>query len=302
MVKLEDLKASIEANKYGYNFLIFIDKDAEFISEQYIHAIKDILHKEINYVDDINQVLKSSTLFGDNESEYLDIVKIDAFDILDNKLFNKNNLIVVCKKISDEAKSFYDKYIVNFLKLENWQIKDYLYSMCDGLNDKQLEYILSITNYDIYRLQNEIDRITLFDKSIRSNIFEEFVSEGVLEDLSSYTIFNFTNAILKKDKSALSNIYKELKSMDVEPIGLLTILYNNFRNIIKIQLTSNATPDNTNIPSKQFWAIKHNCDIYTKQKLIEIFIMLTDLDRKIKTGEISVSLLIDYILVNIFCE
>lgn len=301
-MKLEDLKSSIEANKYDYNFLIFIDKDSEFLSEQYIYAIKDILHKDLNYIEDINQVLKSSSLFGGYESDYLDIVKVDTFDTIDKRLFNKNNLIIVCKKISDEAKAFYNEYIVNFSKLENWQIKDYLYSMCDGLDDKQLEYILNITNNNIYRLQVEIDRITLFDKSVRSNIFKEFMGEGVLEDLSSYTIFNLTNAILKRDKSAVSNIYKELKSMDVEPIGLLTILYNNFRNIIKIQLTNNATPEGTNIPSKQFWAIKHNCGIYTKQKLITIFIMLTDLDRKIKTGELNVSFLIDYILVNIFCE
>ena len=301
-MKLEDLKSSIEANKYDYNFLIFIDKDSEFLSEQYIYAIKDILHKDLNYIEDINQVLKSSSLFGGYESDYLDIVKVDTFDTIDKRLFNKNNLIIVCKKISDEAKAFYNVYIVNFSKLENWQIKDYLYSMCDGLDDKQLEYILNITNNNIYRLQVEIDRITLFDKSVRSNIFKEFMGEGVLEDLSSYTIFNLTNAILKRDKSAVSNIYKELKSMDVEPIGLLTILYNNFRNIIKIQLTNNATPEGTNIPSKQFWAIKHNCGIYTKQKLITIFIMLTDLDRKIKTGELNVSFLIDYILVNIFCE
>lgn len=301
-MKLEDLKSSIEDNKYDYNFLIFIDKDAEFLCEQYIFAIKNILNKDLNYVEDINQILKSSSLFGDSESDCLDIVKVDTLDITDSKLFSKNNLIVVCKKISDDAKSFYDRYIVNFPKLENWQIKDYLYSICNGLDEKQLDYILNITNYNIYRLQTEIDRITLFDKNARSNIFKEFVDEGVLEDLSAYTIFNLTNAVLKKDKSIVGSIYRELKSMDVEPIGLLTILYNNFRNIIKIQLTNNATPESTNIPSKQFWAVKYNCNVYTKQKLIEIFIMLTDLDRKIKTGEINTSLLIDYILVNIFCQ
>ena len=100
--------------------------------------------------------------------------------------------------------------------------------------------------------------------------------------------------------AACKKIYKEIDKIDIEPIGLVTVLLNNFRNIIKIQLANNPTAESCGMKPNQFWAIKHSCGLYTKEQLLSIFNFLTEIDKKIKTGMIPVdSFLIDYIVINI---
>ena len=51
-------------------------------------------------------------------------------------------------------------------------------------------------------------------------------------------------------------------------------------------------------PNK-YWAVKYSCGFYTKDELIQIYRFLTGLDRKIKTGEMPVNNLVDYIIVKV---
>ena len=159
--------------------------------------------------------------------------------------------------------------------------------------------MISLCGSNRDRLQQELDKITLFRIDERKYLFDSLIRDGAVDDLSSYSIFNFTNAIISKDYVTLKSIYKELTRIDVNEFGLLTILLKNIKNLIMVQLNSNPTPETTGMDSRQLYAIKKIPKVYSAEQLVKIYQMLLDVDRQIKSGELPTEILIDYLVVKI---
>ena len=303
MADLKSIKTSIENNTYQCSFTIFKYYNVDFIPYQYVNEISKQQNLSVEIVEDLALFTKPATsIFGGSSisDSILYLYIVDKFECLSERISRYNNLIVICKTIDKDTEKLFQQYIVSVPKLEDWQIADYVYSLAEGVDTKLLDSLIKVCNNDIYRLDQELKKIKIFDKQERNFVFNQFIEDGIFNDLSKYTIFDFSNAIVKKDIATLRNIYREIDRIDIEPIGLVTVLLNNFRNIIKIQLASNPTAESCGMKPNQFWAIKYSCGIYTKDQLLFIFDFLTEIDKKIKTGMIPVdSFLIDYIVVSI---
>ena len=207
----------------------------------------------------------------------------------------------MCNSVDkDKSLDIFNPYIVEMPKLEDWQIKDYVYSRADGISTHKLDWLISICNNDIYRLENELDKIELFNIKERDLLFDVFVDNGMFSDLSNLVVFDLTNAILQKDIKKVNTILEEIKNFDCEPLGVNTILVNSFRNIINIQLTQNPTAEKLGMKGNQFYALKKSCGYYSKEQLIKIYDIITSAEYKMKSGEISNEQLIDYMILNIF--
>jgi DNA polymerase III delta subunit len=298
-MKIEDLKRDIENKTLDTKLIIFKYEDIPYVPFQYINEIAKQRELKVEYLEEDSQLISTADIFGVKTPLGIRLLKIDKFENSNNKLLDEDNLYIVCKKISKDAEDTLSDRIVSVPKLENWQIKDYVYSQLEGIDTKELDELIDLCKYDIYRLQSEIEKLLIFNEGERKYIFSDFVYDGIFSDLSTYTVFDLSNSIIKKDTKRLLDIYKELDKIDCEPLGLVTILLNNFRNIIKIQLASNPTPESTGLKPNQFWAIKYNCNVYTKDQLLAVFDLLTDTDRRIKTGEITTTILVDYLITHI---
>jgi DNA polymerase III delta subunit len=178
-------------------------------------------------------------------------------------------------------------------------LKDYVYSITEGVAHKDLDWLMQLCGTNYARLQQELDKVSLFREDERRYLFDDLIRDGAVDDLSSYSIFNFTNAITSKDLTAIKSVYKELSRMDVNEFGLLTILLKNFKNIIMVQLNANPTPENTGLDGKQLYAIKKIPRVYSATQLVDIYTMLLDIDRQIKSGELPTDILIDYLVTKI---
>lgn len=298
---IKTIKQQIETNNIPNHILIFkyINKEltSKFLCYQYLNEIIKIKNINVEYVSDISYINTNNTLFGDIINDYLIILTTDKFNSVDITLLNTKNIIIVCNDTTSECESIFMDYIVQFPKLETWQIKDYVYSTLNGVDKKYLDRMIDLCNFDIFRLDKEIEKLKLFTITEQPYIFQELISDGNFDDLSNETIFNLTNAILKKDKNALVNIYTELNKIDCEPLGVVTILLNNIKNIIKIQLSPHSSPESCGLPTNKYWAIRKNvCGYYNRNELINCFLMLNNLDKQLKTGELEVSYFIDYII------
>ena len=172
--------------------------------------------------------------------------------------------------------------------------------MADGVDNRKLDWLISICNKDIYRIDSELSKLSLFSKKERDSVFEMFANEGMFSDLSDLVVFDLTNAIIKRDIKAVGEILEDIKNFDCEPLGVNTILVNSFRNILSIQLSVNPTAEKLNMKSNQFYALKKNCGFYSKEQLIKIYDIVTSSEYKMKRGEISNDQLIDYMILNIF--
>lgn len=298
MISLNVLKHKIENNDLNIHCIIYVcDKINEFIPHQYALEFCKNNNFEIIHAESIVD-LPHNNLFG-NVSNYLTIYKIDTLNenlMVDQEEIAKNYVWVICNKINAKYKKIYDDNIVEVPKLQEWQIKDFITSRCKNLTDDEVNELYFCYKNDLFRLDSELDKLEL----IGSDNYKK-IKNQLFVDVSNFNIFDVTNAIIKRDKITLSNIYKEINNIDIDPYGFITVLIKNFRQIIDVQLAKNATAESVGVSSKQFWAIKnYSCGYYNKDELVNIFKFLNSLDYKIKSGEIDTSLLIDYIICKIF--
>lgn len=298
---LKDLKNQIENKNIELKFSIYKYTDNLFLPFHYIKEIKKVLNCEIEFIENLNSYLNRSkdifTIQDKSDENLLNIFIVDNFEECKKELIKANNLIIICKTMSSEVEEFFTPYITVFPKLEKWQIKEYVYSYGEGIDSKKLDSLIELCKWDIYRIENELSKIKIFSVNERKYKFNEFIENGIFNDLSNHNIFDFSNAILKKDINSLSALYTEIEKIDCEPLGLVTILYNNLKTIISIQLDPSITAEKLGIPSNRFWSIKkNNCGYYTKTQLIKSFELITSIDKKLKTGEITSDIIVDYIV------
>ena len=298
-MNIQDVKNIITKNEYSGQFIIFWCEDTPFIPQQYIEKLIADNNLQVSYSHEIDQSIITSTNMFKVADSFLRVYDIESFD---GELYDirfEKYLFIICRKLIN-CDSYKD-YIVEVPKIEPWQLKDFAYSVADGVNETELDELISACGNDIYRLNSEIDKIKLFPQTSRSLIFQQFKQDGIFNDITDLTIFDLSTAIIQKDVEKLKQIYLQLDRIDVNPLALVNILYQNFKDIIKIQLGKNATPESTGIARNKFFAITYNnLNFYTSNQLISIFEMLTSIDYQLKTGVLDADLIIDYIIVNIF--
>lgn len=290
-MKLEDLKNQINNFSFKKQFLIFKYSDNDFLVNQYIDAIAKLLNADIIYADAVYQ---ENNLFEEQDDD-IHVVHVQSLEQTDIN----DNYIVVTKSISKELSKELSEYIVEFPKLVDWQIEDYVKSRLRKLNDNNLKELCTIAKYDIYRIENEINKLSIFNEDLVNSLYLKLKKEYNYSDLSDKSIFDFVNAIMKKDKEELSLLYNKMKVIDVEPAGLCTLLINKFRNIIDVRFNANASSTNLNLTQKQINAIRYSSTNFKNDELIKIYKLLVDIDYKLKSGLLDYDLIVDYILCNI---
>lgn len=299
-MKLETIKEQIESNNILNTFIIF-QCENNFIPHQYVNEISKRLNLNIEYIEDLDSVVASSfnVFFTDTPVKSLKVYHCDTFEYYNKDLMNEENLIIICKKVDKSTQEIYNDYIVTVNTLEHWCVKDYLYSILSGVKTEYIDWLMEVCNYDINRLQLEAEKLLLFTENERNIVFNEMLDEKAFCDISNKGIFDFTEAITKQNLESLNTIYTEIENMDVEPLGVVTILYKNFLKYLSVWYSRNPTPENTGLSSKQIWAINRLPHIWTEQDIVYILNLLTSIDFKIKNGDLPVSILRDYLVVKI---
>lgn len=302
-MKIETLKASIEANNISDSLIVFHYEDVPFVAVQYVKEISRIRNLKVSYIEDITALEKSSEdIFGTSQtSSDITVYKCDTFESISENLARQKDLIIVARKISAAAKKLFQPYIVEIPKLKEWQIKDYVYSSVPGIDSKELDWFIQTCHFDIYRIENELDKLKLFSENERKFLFSDMKYQGAFSDLSVYNVFNITNAVTSKDINNLINALKEIKSFDAEPLGIVTLLYQGFRKLIQVWLAKNPTPDNTGLKSNVIYALNKAPRVYSKEQLLNCFLMLTEIDKQLKSGKIEINWIIDYVICKCLC-
>lgn len=301
---LQELKSAIETKTVPDDLIIFKCPQESILTNMYIDAIAKSKNLDINYVESPNELTQSSTsIFGIAEPAQLaclNVVKSEVYVWGCNGLANVHNAIIVVQKFQDkDTEKQLEKFIITIPALEDWQVQDYVYSMISGVDQNKLAWMMKLCGTNYFRLQSEIDKLKLFREDEQKYVFDDLVHDGEFSDLSSFNIFNLTNALSTKNMDEILSVYRELDRVDVNEFGLLTILVKNFRNIIMVQLSNNPTPESTGMSSGQLYAIKKLPKVFSPQQLVNIYEILLDIDRQIKNGELPAEIVIDYMLIKI---
>ena len=294
VMEIQELKSKIENKDLNDNLLIFQNGLNNYISKQYIKTISEFKNLEINYINNLDELISAqSNPFYIND--YLFVYECSNFDRDDPALKNLFNTIIITDKIKiNQLLANFNDYIVDIPTLQNWQIEAFVQNKLPKLNKEEISWLLESCKYDLFKLENEIKKLELIPTQ---GAFTQFKYNGQFNHLTTYSIFDLSTAIIKKDIPKINLILKELPTID--PFALLSLLYSNFKNIINIQLDSKATAESLGMNPKQFVAIKYNIGHYNKEQLIKIFKFLTSLDSKIKSGELDSTIATDYMISTI---
>lgn len=285
---ISDLKELIEQNRLDLSksYIFLYNKDY-FLCKQYIDELSKYI--DIIYLDNLNQSGVRSILKPiDNNINVIYLPEIKNFNFKDI-----NPTIVVTSKIDNVS----DVEIIKFPALLNWQIKDYVYSKLSGINLKDLDWLISVCNNNLFRIENEINKLVIFPEKIRQQKFNNFLQGGIFSDLTDKNIFNFSNAIFNGDINEISSIYGEIEYCDIEPLGLVTIIYNNLRKMIEIGFSNN--PESLGYKQSQIYAVKKLVSNYPKDKILKAFDFICDIEYNLKKGFLPEYLIVDYVTLNI---
>lgn len=308
-MKLSELKNEIEKGLvlFANHLYIFEYTDNDFLVKQYIHEIAKIKQQYIQFVDSFEELIDISSnenVFGEDfDEKVLKVLVVDTFDELANEsMMSIKDSIVICNKIAKEVEHSYENFsshLVKFPKLEPWQVKDYIKVNCKGLDKEYIDKLYDVTNGDIYRIENEIGKIGCFPMEKQKDLFKQLLCSDSYNDISRGNIFSFINAIIKRDMTSIGDFLRNIHTLNIDAIGLTTILHNNIKNIIDIQLNNKATPESLGMSLKQFKAIEYNCGKFSKEQLIKMLSFLNEIDFKLKSGGLDISNddKIDYIVL-----
>ena len=299
-MELKELKEKILNKKLQFNLFIFKYEDNTWLVNQYINEISKILDLKINYVEDLETLsnVNSDFFFGDL-SDDLNVLWLEE---LNTNIANKEELktsIIKVNKIDKDIESELKDYIVEFPKVVGWQLEDYANIELKGMREDAISWLSNLIGDNPYRLENEIDKINIFEEQDRMNMFLALNSDGCYNDLNNFNVFNLINSITKKEYNNVINILKIRDTIDLEPVGLVTLLTRQFKNIIDIQMGNNPTPDKLGLSPKQFNAIRYQCGKYNSERLIYIYDLLTKIDYRLKSGLLDSNKIIDYVICNI---
>lgn len=292
----EQLKNKIESKTLDDSVLIMVYKECKFICNTYIDAICKYKNLEKQYINSINDIPDDNDFYegSDNVLYILDVEKLQEYPT------DQKNLIIITKSVPDNL----DVDYVEMVEASNDHIISYVSMRLKGLSQDMVNWLCKICKYDVYRLDQECKKLEQFPEGSQQQMFMLMNQDNAYSDLSENNIFNFTNAIMKKEMETIGSLIPELDAADLEPLGCVTILLNKFKKMVDFLLNPKATAASCGMTDKQFWFLKkhpENYSVFSADKVIKNIEFLSNLDYQIKSGNLDLSReqLLSYIVVNV---
>ena len=291
---LKDLKIAIMQKTLSDKFLILKnvenpakDSNASFLSEQYLQEISKARNLEINKVNSIYESLQSTlTLLVPDKK--LNVVKVDIFEETSLDYSQFINTIVICNKVDSKIAPLLADFIIEIPKLENWHIEDYVKMLVPEIDNSNLTWLTRSTNYKIYRILNELDKVKLFNKNDQISVVKALKDDKV-SDL--YRNFDLEKELAIKDFSAQS-VAQAVVSKNMNQISYFLIRRQFF---------------DFDITLLNYWLLKLLTDrvpltfATDLMDLINKIDFVSNLSIRIRKGELELSnsSLFDYIVTNL---
>lgn len=294
-------------NKQPQHFYIFVGEEVA-VMDIYINKIAECINVKPTRADavlDIMPKLTGNSFLSVPQCyvirEDTDFIKSDAVqDFADEKIQNQNIVILAFNSLDKRTKFFkaYNDSIVYFERLNEQILSKYIHKEIE-LSERNVRTLIEICEFDLSRIYLEIDKIKSFAKDNFDAAFLKLVKEGVIYEPPYDAIFDFVDAVLKKQVKLAYNLYKQCQDIGESNLTLLSVLQSNAKAVLQVQsCTSNDIAKTTGLTGYQIKLAKEKCGHYSNRELVNMMRVVQNVERGIKTGEIEESISIEYVLVN----
>ena len=295
-------------NKDIPNLIIFEGTESNIV-DIYIEQIKKSIGKDylrLNKVSDYFNLIHTKSLFKQN-TDFVIIKNDEDFlkdDSMWNILDNVKQILVLHYSNLDKYKSFSNRFANSIYKvaLTEKDIKTSLMLRAKnaGMNisEKYISWLMNNCQSDYGRCINELDKVLIFKNDIRTadEIFKQFAKDNAFHYDVPDCVFDFAEAFLDRNKSNVYKLYEDLKENGEQPMVILTVLYNNFRNLLLVQGARNPTPENTDLKEFLLRKLKYKVGKYSTKELTDIILLLTELNKEVKLGQIDDRTAVEYFI------
>ena len=281
------LNNSVKPQMYA---LVYDDNNSIIL--QYVNHIAQCTNNPITYLNELDDLQDLMSL-GDYDDGGIYVLQLDKLTDKIPRSFYKLFCFIICKEVTNND----DLETIKFPKVETWQMLDYARVSLKGVNERKIEWLVNLLGNNQLRLENEINKITIFPMNERDAIFDLINNDGGYDDITNLTMFNLVTAISKKSKQEIIDVLEAIKLIDIEPMGLVTSLLKQFKLAIDVKM---GTKDykGLNISQKQYIAIK-KYNPYTSTELVKAYKLLTNIDYELKIGLLPNEYIVDYVVCNI---
>ncbi len=263
---LDEIIDTLQSPAFGSDKKMVICKNPYFIKDEKL---------KLPFTNDLKK-LEDYIANPNPDSEWI-IICPKKYYIAKNKLINKIAKNGKVENLLLENENEYYDYGKHLIESANIKIEE-----------KAMNILFERCINDICKLEREIAKLALYNQPIDVNLIQKFVSKPLEDD-----VFELSNALLSKNHKKIMQVYNDLKLLKIEPVYLISLLANQFRLMLQVSILRKQNDKEENIaeilnvhPYRIKLAIK-NTQNYSLQDLKNSLIELSDLDSKIKTGELD---------------
>jgi DNA polymerase-3 subunit delta len=298
--RLDKLKKDHHCNQERMNYTVY-DVSKEYIPEDKYEEVMrrgkpKIVIKKADF-------LTTKKIKKDNHDidyfmqclPYLDkTVHLVIFN--DEKNFDERKKVV--KMLRKEAQ-FYEINPLNYYKVSDTARQAVKKRNCT-IDDDALELLLSRKGTNLMDIASEVEKLCLYTQHIDIHCVEELVSRPLDEN-----VFDLTTAILSKDKQKMMSIYKDLMTINEEPVKLIVLVANSMRLIYQVKLLDRKGYTDQEIAKMlavnpfRLKYVRKEGQFFQIDELLRCLNELSLLDVKIKTGQIDKKLGLELFMLRI---
>lgn len=228
---------------------------------------------------DFEQSFSELEEYLDNQNEGVTMI----FTIVSPKIDDRKALV---KKIKEKAKVF---ALDNVNKKDLPRVVKQMFDKKDiEISHDALTEFINRCGDDMYLISNEIDKLSCYKKEIDIKDIYLMVPKK-LED----NVFDMIDAIFNKKEDKAFKVYYDLKATNSEPITLISLVASQVRFLYQVMVLKDKGYSESNIANELSchpYRVKLALEkVYhlNKMDLMDLLEELSNLDVKIKSGEID---------------
>ena len=297
--RLDKLKKDHHCNQEQMNYTVYdVSKEGmkvvleDVMTPPFLSDEKMVVIKKADF-------LTTKKIKKDNHDiDYFSLNIFDQFFVIFNDEKNFDERKKVVKMLRKEAQ-FYEINPLNYYKVSDTARQAVKKRNCT-IDDDALELLLSRKGTNLMDIASEVEKLCLYTQHIDIHCVEELVNRPLDEN-----VFDLTTAILSKDKQKMMSIYKDLMTINEEPVKLIVLVANSMRLIYQVKLLDRKGYTDQEIAKMlavnpfRLKYVRKEGQFFQIDELLRCLNELSLLDVKIKTGQIDKKLGLELFMLRI---
>lgn len=311
-MKLPELQQEIKEEKVR-PFYLFTGEEVA-VRDIYIDLIAKIKEVEPTRADNLKDIFSTMT-----KESFLSVPKVyvitedteytkqeQLWEGMKKGIYQGDHTIIMNYNNIDKRKKFYKQHkdiFTEFSKLSPTVLANYIQKDI-GLKQLPAKQLAERCDYNYSIIRLEEDKLKHLSNANNITI-EEAYKLAIEEDLI-YTppkdkIFDLVDAICTRKPALSLQLAEEYEQVDSGPLGVITLLYNNFRSMLLVQAAGNVNniSERTGLTGWEIKLAKEKGRKYSVPELVKIIRFIRELEKKVKTGQADVKQVLTHLIIGV---